>query len=627
MQLIRRFRIPALCCALCVLFCALLSRPFTNMGVLDDGPYILMAQHLEKTGHVVYNGWAAPMLGWQLYLGAAFIKLFGFSFTAARMSTLLVSMLLAFLLERTLVRGGINERNATLGTLALVLSPLYLILSVTYMSDLFGIFAIVVCLYCCLRALQAAQSLGDRPAGLSDDGSANPGGERAVILWLCSASVSNAILGTARQFAWLGILVMIPCTLLLLHGLLPWRSRRRVLSVGATACLAGALFVFACMQWLKRQPYTVQQPVLRSTSIPFAYDLVRLIDVALDVSLLLLPITLLFLPQILEICANPKTRWAGSLALAILCSGYILVCPHPRSLAYRLTGRHPAHPHGLLLLLPANLDWGYWFTSYGVWSPILNSTPPASFGRGLQMLLTWASAGGLIAIAVSLLFGSLRGQARSSALTRPNVTSPSPALSVSLSSRQLLVVVGPAMAAYSLFLVAVMQMVLDRYLLLLAPLVLLLLIRLYQDKIRPHLPSAAWVLLALLAMFATAVTHNSFALYRAIGQLAAEMRAAGIPDTAVDYGWPQNLDVELQHSNHINDPRILTPADSHVSVPAPLCPMTFYFDVPHIRPLYGVSFRSDLCYGQAPFAPVRYPRWLATSLGTLYVVRYTPVAN
>ena len=92
------------------------------MGICDDGPYILMARTLAATGHIVYNGWATPMLGWQLYLAAAFIKLFGYSFTTVRISTVLVAMALAFLLQRTFVRAGITERNATLGTLALRLS-------------------------------------------------------------------------------------------------------------------------------------------------------------------------------------------------------------------------------------------------------------------------------------------------------------------------------------------------------------------------------------------------------------------------------------------------------------------------------------------------------------------------
>ena len=116
MQLMRRFRLHALACSLAVLLCELIARPYTTMGVCDDGPYILMARTLATTGHIVYNGWAAPMLGWQLYLAAAFIKLFGFSFTAVRMGTIFIAMLMAFVLQRTLVAASISDRNATLAT-------------------------------------------------------------------------------------------------------------------------------------------------------------------------------------------------------------------------------------------------------------------------------------------------------------------------------------------------------------------------------------------------------------------------------------------------------------------------------------------------------------------------------
>ncbi len=206
------------------------------MGVADDWPYILSAQTLANTGHVVYNGWATAMIGWQLYIGASFIKLFGFSFTAARMSTLLVSLALVFILQRAFVRAGITERNATLTTLALVLSPLYLMLSVTFMTDIFGLFAIVLCLYGCLRALQAITN-------------------RATIFWICFAVILNAICGTSRQIAWLGLLVMVPSTLWLL------RTQRRILLAGAAANLIGILFILACMHWFSLQPYTIPEHI------------------------------------------------------------------------------------------------------------------------------------------------------------------------------------------------------------------------------------------------------------------------------------------------------------------------------------------------------------------------------
>ncbi len=110
---------------------------------------------LAQTGHIVYNGWATAMLGWQLWLGALFAKLFGPSFTAIRASTLFVALLTDFLIQRTLVRAGVSSRNATIGTLAVALSPLFLPLALCFLTDFGGLFFIVLCLYACLRAVLA----------------------------------------------------------------------------------------------------------------------------------------------------------------------------------------------------------------------------------------------------------------------------------------------------------------------------------------------------------------------------------------------------------------------------------------------------------------------------------------
>lgn len=56
------------------------------MSLNDDWSYIWSARLLAETGHIQYNGWATAMLGWQLYLGALFIKIFGFSFSIVRIA-------------------------------------------------------------------------------------------------------------------------------------------------------------------------------------------------------------------------------------------------------------------------------------------------------------------------------------------------------------------------------------------------------------------------------------------------------------------------------------------------------------------------------------------------------------
>ncbi len=572
MQHIRRFRIPALFCALAVLLCELISRPYVNMGVADDWPYILSAQTLAATGRIVYNGWAAPILGWQLYLGAAFIKLFGFSLTTVRMSTLLVAMVMAFVLQRTLVRANINERNATIGTLALVLSPLYLMMSVTFLTDIYGLFAIVLCLYGCLRALQASSS-------------------RATIGWLCFAVATNAICGTSRQLGWLGVLVMVPSALWIL------RAQRRVFFAGAAANLAGAGFIFVCIHWFAKQSYTIPEHVVVDT-FPVAHTLGSMAYFFLDFPFLLLPIAAVFIPQIF------KSRPRVIAILSAFSLGYVLLAIHWR------------HLHPGILLEPTMRDW---VNVHGIFEGNdLQGTPPIFLSLAVRILLTILSLGGLIGLIASIFSA------------RPNPSAADSAAPISW--KQLGILLAPITIAYTLLLIprAASSVIYDRYALGLLVVATLCLVRYYQDRIQPQLPIASILLVGIMAIYGVAVTHNMFALYRARVAVAAELRSAGIPDTSVDNGWEYNLGVELQHSDHINESSIVVPA--HTYVPAsPLdpgtCPMHSSDQTPHVRPLYGVSFDPNACYGPAPFAPITYSRWLASSPGTLYVVRYTAASK
>ena len=574
MQLVRRFQLPALFCAFAVLVCELIARPYAKMGVCDDGPYILVAQNLADTGHVAYNGWSAAMLGWQLYLGAAFIKLFGFSFTAVRMSTLLVAMALAFFLQRIMVRANISERNATIGTLALVLSPLYLLLSATFMTDITGLFGIVICLYGCLRALQATTS-------------------RAVIGWIFFAVATNAICGTSRQIAWLGVLVMVPSTLWLL------RARRSVLLAGIAATLAGVLFIVGCLLWLKQQPYTTPEKFMVS-SFPVAYFLSQFVRFFLDIPFLLLPIFAVFLPEIRK--SRPRV-------IAVV----MVVC-----LVYARLALHRAY---LPLLEPTLRDVAGcdWIDIHGVYESLSNGEPSIFLHTWMQSLLTIASFGGLIGLIISFF--------------RSPQTSPAMGVSTEVSWKQLGVLLAPFTVSYILLLIYRAASVandgtgilFDRYSLGLLLVALFCLVRYYQDRIHPRLPVASFLLVAIIALYGITVTHNTFALYRARIAIASELRAAGISDASVDNGWEYNLSVELRYSDHVNNPDIILPVNAYVRTPplAPgTCPMHDLDYTPHIHPLYGVSFDPNACYGPASFAPVHYSRWLDSTPGTLYVVRY-----
>jgi hypothetical protein len=589
---LRRLRIPAIVCALSVLLCELIAHPFANMSICDDGPYILMVQHLAATGHIAYNAWAAPMLTWQLYLAALLVKLFGFSFTVVRSSTLLVAMALAFVLQRTLVRSGINERNATIGTLAFILSPLYLMLSVTFMTDIHGLFAIVLCLYACLRALQSSS-------------------QRSTIAWLCFAVAANALIGTSRQIAWLGILTILPSTLWLL------RAQRRTLLAGTAATLSGIAFIFACLHWLKLQPYSIPEHLLPDT-FPLARSLGQLTYLFLDAPFLLLPLFALYLPQLRR--ATPRVLTA----IATLFAAYLFLAIYPS----HLRGNFPLEPM---------LFNGNWVSVHGIYEGVVSlsdwhSTPPLFLHTGERILLTIVSLGGLAGLLISLARSrntpGAPGRAPSELPSLAGVTGLASETweTTTLPWRTLAVLLIPFSAANILLLLPRSTTLLfDRYLPPLLLVATLLLVRFYQERIRPRLPSTSILLIAIMAIYGIACTHNMFSLYRARVALAAELRANNVPDTSVDNGWEYNLDVELQHSNHINFPTIAVPANAYIPMPPPptgICQMLWYNYTPHIHPLYGVSFQPNVCNGPAPFAPIHYSRWLA-SPGTLYAVRYT----
>lgn len=226
--------------------CFWLAWPVANMGFVDDWSYIKTAQVFAQTGHFVYNGWGAPILGWQVVWGALFIHLFGFSFMAVKLSTLPLAMATIYLFHAILVRFGSTPRNAIIGSLTLGLSPLFLPLAASFMTDISSLFVIVLCLYCCQRAV-AAQ------------------GNAATIAWLSLAAASNVVGGTARQVAWLGALVMVPATAWFL------RKRRGVLLAGSLLW-AGAMAAVACsMVWYHRQPYS--QPDMLSAPGPLLHAL------------------------------------------------------------------------------------------------------------------------------------------------------------------------------------------------------------------------------------------------------------------------------------------------------------------------------------------------------------------
>ncbi len=278
-------------------------------------------------GHIADNGSGhCHHRAGSSYLGAAFIKLRTYSFTAVPMSTLLIAMALAFVVQRTLARSGISEYNAILGTLAFVLSSLHLLLSVTFMTDIPRP----------LRHHPLPLRLSPRPA-IPHAARRHP---PAVLCGRCPRNLRH--LPPDR-------LARCPCHHPR-HPLASPFSTSRPLA-GAVANLTGVLFIITCMQWSNHQPYSIPEHILpRSVLIPLIS--MNMAHAFLEIPFLILPVVGIFLPaswsnrRTISIAAflfSHTSRWPSSVDSFPSCSPQWATESRCGVLSLRLTSPEANH--------------------------------------------------------------------------------------------------------------------------------------------------------------------------------------------------------------------------------------------------------------------------------------------
>lgn len=569
---------PAIACALTPVLCYIIIRPYAEIGLGDDWSYVKTAQVLAQTSHFAYYAADSPMLGWQVYFGALFIKLFGFSFTAVRFTTVFESMATAFLLQRTFIRAGLNSWNSTLATLTFVLSPLYLSLAFTFMTDVSGVLCIVVCLYMCLRAVQAES-------------------EYSAMAWISSAALLNAGGGTARQIAWLGVLVMVPSTLWLL------RKRRRVLLSGCLSCIAGAIFAVAAMHWFARQPHTdIFSPALRGFGWESFKNVVRAgMFAAEQLALLALPVLIMYAGSL----RLRNRRMVVLCATTFLCLAFLgITLAHTGILKWWITPNEDGMTDNTLRRLNAIA---------------IQVTGLSIADYCVRFLFTGLTVLGILSFAAYVL-EHVRWRPVSKSEAGP------------LSWQKLGIIVGPFSAAYIAILALISQhrIVFNRYLLPLLFVLLLTLVRYYQESAKTHLPLVSVLLIAVLGGFTFAALHDGFALYRGYRSEIDEVRSHGTTAAEIFEPWEFVGWTEIEQAGYANYPGGPTPQAARAPVPAPAfgasCDdwsIKFLTAAPAsaIQPVYAITVNPNECSGTVAFQPVVYRTWVAPHINSIYAVR------
>jgi hypothetical protein len=572
-------RVLALACPAVLLVCLLVIHPVVEMGINDDWSYIRTAQVLAQTGHISYNGWATAMLGWQIFLGALFIKLFGFSFTAVRASTLVVSLPGTYLLHRVLVRFGLSAWSAVAGTLLIVLSPIFLPIVFTFMSDVTGFFCLVLCLYACQRALQSETT-------------------RQALAWLCFAAISNAADGTVRQIAWLGVLVMVPCTAWML------RRRKGVLLAGALLWIGGCVAIYASVHWFLAQPYSIpEESIARTIDRQVVVRLLHsLADLFLSLLLFVSPVLMLFVPRLFEL---PKKKSQPALLLIGMASVVAGILG-----AVALHGRRSID----MLLLP----WlGNIVTPYGIlrYHNIVGAEP-LTLPLWLRLVATLLVVAGAACCAAVVILDR-----------RPSEEKLGIQVLTWAQTAGLLL---PFFVAYIGLLIprAAFRLVVDRYL---PPLVLVgvvFALRYLQERNAGRRAvlvafGLSGAFFAALTFYSLAGAHDVFSLGRARVLATERLTQAGVPATAISGGMEYDGWTQVVTWGYIDEPHLKNPVGAYRPQPESHdpCRYWFLFLTPAVDPEYVLAYEPNSCYVPSQYAPVAYSTWMPPYRQKVYIQR------
>jgi hypothetical protein len=202
--------LPAGVLALFFYFPALLIYPLSNLPFHDDWTYAWSVEHLLQTGQLQILDWSVHYPLTQILWGALFCLPFGFSFSALRLSTVVLAWLGALALYGTLREFGRSQRESLIATLVLVANPVFFVLTFSFMTDVHFVSLSNIAFFFIVRGLCR---------------------RKPVELWLGCTFTAFAFF--TRQIA-----IAIPASLLLYLLLAPsYRSRRYILPTAAFCLL------------------------------------------------------------------------------------------------------------------------------------------------------------------------------------------------------------------------------------------------------------------------------------------------------------------------------------------------------------------------------------------------------
>jgi hypothetical protein len=560
-----------LLCALLAIAATLATLPFVESPVNDDWAFTKMALDFAETGQLRFNGWSVPIVGIQAIWGGLFVKIFGFSFTAVRLSILPFLAGCAILLYLLLRRGGVSPFLSAFATLTILVSPIALPLAASFMTDIPGLFFILLTLYAAIRAAETTEEP-----------------KTAFVGWVLLAAVAGYLGGTIRQVIWI--------TPLLSLGYLAFQHRdRRPLVL--TALIVTLLLAAATQFWYTKQPYSISEDLraglVHIVKMPRTW-LPLMTKQILTSLLFLMPIVVLALPS-----------WGKSLAvrrmgiIAAVAGIVTALCFWRNDLAPWIGN-----------IVTANGILGTESTMLG--------TQPVTLPVPLQLLLTALIllAAGIIGLYAAVAVRTFLAATPSAAERRTQLRERWNALPAAV--QYLVVFTVP----YLLLLMprAALGYAFDRYILPALPLVALLMLRPFSSGNVPSVLSriAAGTAFFLYAFYGIATTHDYLARLDAERQAIADLVKNGVPRHAIRAGFEQDSWTELTLRGFYNSYQYTNPPGAYLkpgseTYPPPFQekPLRFWWEnTPSLSYSYFIVTSPQTGLVDAPLTKMIYRTWL-----------------
>lgn len=152
----KRFFIPPVLMALLWATAVLVTGPGGNFPLNDDWSYGEIVRRLTEEGRLAYTHWVSMALITQVLWGALFTFLAGFSFTALRLSTLVLALAAGWGLYGALRESGGRRGLAFFGAICFLFNPVFYNLAFTFMTDVPFCAFFILALYGYVRALRKA---------------------------------------------------------------------------------------------------------------------------------------------------------------------------------------------------------------------------------------------------------------------------------------------------------------------------------------------------------------------------------------------------------------------------------------------------------------------------------------